>query len=152
MRDFKQILHQSPWENHFRLADFFHENSSLDRFTEEEAIEVIEDFVAEQSANSCEEVLYPHSQKIQLPPHCFDGLSRARLLEAIFARRSRRKYEDRKLTLKELSALLTVSYGMSGNDLPGCSTIPSAGGLFPLHVYLISLGTELPNGVFHYYF
>ena len=56
-----------------------------------------------------------------------------------------------------LSFLLLLSYGLTakmstnGGDFVYLRSAPSAGGLYPAEVYLISRGTELlPAGLYHY--
>lgn len=140
-----------------RLADLFHEHSSLSRWNENEAAEAIADFVGDRTDKDDLEVWYPRHPRIPLLPLQWQALSRKNLAETILGRRSRRSFSPRKITFQEISDLLGLAYGIAsngapGSPFPGLSTVPSAGGLFPLHVYLLSQGTELLDGLFHYHF
>jgi SagB-type dehydrogenase family enzyme len=71
------------------------------------------------------------------------------LEEALRARRSVRSYAARPLTLKEVSQLLWAAQGITGSG--GGRTVPSAGALFPLEVYLVAGKVEgVPAGVYKY--
>ena len=65
------------------------------------------------------------------------------LEEALAARESIRDFADRPLTLDEIGQLLWAAQGVTRSA--GGRTNPSAGGLYPLEVYLV---TE--SGLFHY--
>ena len=73
-------------------------------------------------------------------------------------RYSCRAYEAKPLPLSQLSALLWGSYGITrtdetllGGSLALMRPVPSAGGLFPLEVYVASQRVEgLPDGLHHY--
>ena len=57
--------------------------------------------------------------------------------EAIFGRRSIRRYKDEPLTLQEISQLLWAAGGQTIDGITGASrSYPSAGGLYPLEIYL----------------
>ena len=78
---------------------------------------------------------------VALPQPSFEGgLS---LEEALARRRSIRDFDDTPLTLAELGQLLWAAQGIT-NEL-GFRTAPSAGALYPLEVYLLTV-----EGVFHY--
>jgi SagB-type dehydrogenase family enzyme len=69
--------------------------------------------------------------------------------EALLNRRSVRSYVDGALTLEELSQLLWAAQGLTGPQ--GLRTAPSAGGLYPLEVYVVVGGVEsLSPGVYRY--
>jgi SagB-type dehydrogenase family enzyme len=69
--------------------------------------------------------------------------------EVLSERRSVRGYQDEPITLGEVSQLLWAAQGIT--DTYGRRTAPSAGGLYPLEVYLISGHvTGLPSGIYHY--
>jgi len=61
-------------------------------------------------------------------------------------------FSDKRIGLKKLAELLRLSYGKIAVGDNFFSTIPSAGALYPLHVYIFSLHTELKKGVYHYHF
>lgn len=64
-------------------------------------------------------------------------------------RSSIRNFSLSPLTLQKISSLLfaCASYNQSSEK----RTYPSAGGRYPLEIYLISLNTQLKKGVYHYY-
>lgn len=68
---------------------------------------------------------------------------------ALKERRSRRRYAADPLTLAEVSQLLWAAQGTT--DEIGNRTAPSAGGLFPLEVYLVAGEVaELSPGIYSY--
>ena len=77
--------------------------------------------------------------------------------QTLLGRRSVRSYSDRPLTLREISQLLWAAYGITERkDSPaflrgGFKTAPSAGGLYPLEIYVATGNvTGLPGGVYLY--
>jgi SagB-type dehydrogenase family enzyme len=62
---------------------------------------------------------------------------------ALEARRSIRDYRDQELSLEELSQLLWASQGVTSEA--GARTAPSAGGLYPLELYVATA-----SGHYHY--
>jgi SagB-type dehydrogenase family enzyme len=74
------------------------------------------------------------------------------LKKSLLDRYSKREYTDKKVTLEELSAIFYFSSGLKQS--PRTKLVnrfyPSAGGRYPLELYLISLNTELPKGLYHY--
>lgn len=69
--------------------------------------------------------------------------------EALAGRRSRRDYSEKALQLKEVSQLLWAAQGITGEN--GKRTAPSAGGIYPIEVYLVSNRVDsLTEGVYHY--
>jgi|GEM_PF-78451 len=75
--------------------------------------------------------------------------SEVSLEEALLKRRSIREYSDSPLTLDEVSQLLWAGQGITANW--GGRTAPSAGGLYPLEVYLAAGNvSNLNAGVYKY--
>ncbi len=69
--------------------------------------------------------------------------------EAMSARRSVREYATEPISLAEASQLLWAAQGVTAQW--GGRTAPSAGALYPLEVYLLSLAVDgLPPGVYRY--
>jgi SagB-type dehydrogenase family enzyme len=69
--------------------------------------------------------------------------------EALFKRRSIRKFKDETLIVAEMSQLLWSAQGITDNR--GFRTAPSAGALYPLEIYVVSDKIEgLPAGVYKY--
>lgn len=129
-----------------RLWELYHENSKLDL----------------QNGISPELLAY-HLKNIR---PCFDysGLPRYKLTNSIEGlqtefgklldlRRSCRNMDPGKISSEKLSALLFAAYGKTGkfDDDRIKRTVPSAGGLYPLEIYLYSSEIEgIPAGLFHY--
>ena len=81
-------------------------------------------------------------EAIQLePPRTAGEIS---LEETLAQRRSKREFTDEALTWKEISQLLWAAQGIT-NEQWGFRTAPSAGGLYPLEIYVVA-----PAGVYHY--
>ena len=72
--------------------------------------------------------------------------------EAIFKRRSTRHYKDESLTLQEVSQLLWAAGGKTIDGVTGATrAYPSAGGIYPLEIYLVAGDVEgLKAGVYRY--
>ena len=82
------------------------------------------------------------ADRIDLPqPEVTGGVS---LAEALARRRSVREYQPLPLDMADISQLLWAAQGVTSNT--GQRTAPSAGGLYPLELYVITEG-----GRYHYY-
>jgi SagB-type dehydrogenase family enzyme len=84
---------------------------------------------------------------IKLPePRLESGVS---LEETLLNRRSIREYADSPLVLEEVSQLLWAAQGLTAEW--GGRTAPSAGGIYPLEVYLVAGSVEnLAPGIYKY--
>ena len=92
-------------------------------------------------------MVQPEKGVIRLADPSFDGVLSVEA--AIRARRSVREYDDATLTLSEASQLVWAAQGISHAD--GLRTVPSAGALYPLDVYLVAGRVEgLGPGVYRY--
>jgi SagB-type dehydrogenase family enzyme len=78
---------------------------------------------------------------IQLPKPAVKG--RVSLEESMAKRSSVRQFKQRALKMEEISQLLWAAYGQTRQW--GGKTIPSAGALYPLEIYIAT-----PEGFFHY--
>jgi SagB-type dehydrogenase family enzyme len=78
--------------------------------------------------------------------------SKVSLEEAIFKRRSIRRYKDEPLTLEEVSQLLWAAGGKTIDGLTGATrAYPSAGGIYPLEIYLVAGNVKgLTGGIYRY--
>ncbi len=72
--------------------------------------------------------------------------------EAIIKRRTRRCFENKKVTLKEISQILFSAQGSTSliENKIGYKTAPSAGAIFPLTLYISLTNTEVENGIYKY--
>jgi len=69
--------------------------------------------------------------------------------EAMFKRRSIREYQDKAVTLEQVAQILWAAQGITSEW--GGRTAPSAGGTYPLEVYLVTRKVEnLEPGVYNY--
>lgn len=76
--------------------------------------------------------------------------SQISLEEAIAKRRSVREYQDKPLSLREISQILWSAQGIT-DPKGGGRTVPSAGALYPLELYLVvRKAEELAAGIYHY--
>jgi SagB-type dehydrogenase family enzyme len=88
--------------------------------------------------------------RIQLPkPREKGGIS---VEEAIFGRKSTRRYKDAPLTMEEVSQLLWAAGGKTVDGITGATrAYASAGGLHPLEIYLVAGNVQgLASGVYRY--
>jgi len=87
-------------------------------------------------------------KSIQLPGPVVKG--KISLEEAIKKRRSRRRFEDKPLNLKQVSQVLWAAQGIT-KEGGFKRAAPSAGALYPLEIYLVVKKVEgLEPGVYHY--
>jgi len=87
------------------------------------------------------------AEVIKLPEPRYD--SDVSLEQSLLNRRSIRSYTSEPLTLEETSQLLWAAQGLT--DPQGFRTAPSAGGLYPLELYLVAGDVEgLAAGVYRY--
>ena len=64
--------------------------------------------------------------------------------ESIFRRRSERSYQDKEITLEQLSQILWAAQGITDQSF-GFRAAPSAGALYPLQIYIVK-----KDGVYRY--
>jgi SagB-type dehydrogenase family enzyme len=89
-------------------------------------------------------------KKIELPDPKFD--EDVKFWDVIRNRKSSRKFKNEPVTKEELSLML---FGMSGltrvSPQFAFRTVPSAGGLYPIEVYLVINNVkDLDQGIYHY--
>ena len=85
--------------------------------------------------------------EVELPDPRYD--SSVSIEETLLERRSIREYSGEPLTLQEVSQLLWAAQGIT--DPRGFRTAPSAGGLYPLEIYVVVGDVEgLDVGVYKY--
>lgn len=89
---------------------------------------------------------YPGQSRIALPEPSHQGTT---LEDALGERRSVRTYEEGELTLTEVSMLLWAGDGITSEE--GFRTAPSAGGLYPIDIYMIPGRVENAScGIYRY--
>jgi len=87
------------------------------------------------------------AEVIKLPEPSYD--SELSLEQSLLNRRSIRSYSGQPLTLQEISQLLWAAQGLT--DPQGFRTAPSAGGLYPLELYIVAGDVaDLAAGVYRY--
>jgi SagB-type dehydrogenase family enzyme len=86
---------------------------------------------------------------VRLPEPDFMGMP---LEEALRKRRSARNYSKKPVALEALSQLLFSAQGITGETYGvKLRTAPSAGGLYPMELYIFAHNVEgLPPGLYHY--
>jgi SagB-type dehydrogenase family enzyme len=102
------------------------------------------------------------NQELKVPAGIIDEVALpepagSMLTDLLATRRSCREFARREMPLEHLSALLAAAYGaiaparFSGQTAFLRRTVPSAGGLFPLELYLIVQRVRgLEDGLYHY--
>ena len=92
-------------------------------------------------------ILAHGKEEIKLPS--IQTIGKLSVEEAISKRRSLREYKDEALSLEEVSQLLWSAQGVTANW--GARTVPSAGALYPLEIYLVVGRVEnLKPGIYCY--
>lgn len=95
---------------------------------------------------------YARFPEVELPkPILPESVS---LKKTLLNRRSIREFSKGKIELSDISNLLHYSAGISldnANPSKNKRFYPSPGARYPLEVYLISLNSELPKAIYHYY-
>ena len=92
-------------------------------------------------------LLAQNSGTYLLPPPVLE--SNVSIEETLANRRSHRNFEDRALSVEQLSQILWAAYGVT--DPRGFRTAPSAGALFPLEIFVLVGNVEgMEAGVYPY--
>jgi SagB-type dehydrogenase family enzyme len=149
-RDWNRLCTGDPASDD-SLWELFHENSKLDRYAEPPAPRAVYERVLRRHAS----LPYDGYPQISLPAST--DLGSLSVLECIQQRQSLRKIQPVAVSLAQLSTLLAHSYGITrsnegtGVPLPFRAT-PSAGGLYPLELYVVSTPhvAGLEPGIYHY--
>jgi SagB-type dehydrogenase family enzyme len=149
------VVTQPTWKslvlssgNEDLLYELFHENSKLGRHTQHPAKEEVLD----QMKCLHQSLPYEGLPRVDLPP-CVSSPNIS-LFQAMQSRSSIRSFAPSTILLEDLGALLHYSYGVtrkSGEAHRGLRVVPSAGGLYPLELYLYSAHLHGHHpGIFHY--
>lgn len=93
---------------------------------------------------------YPRFEETILPKPIVPRISLGKVL---FARKSTRIFTGEIISLERLSSLLYFSAGLrkKTEEQRGNRFYPSGGARYPLEVYVVSLNTDLPKGIYHYF-
>ncbi len=93
---------------------------------------------------------YPDAQKVELPS--FELNKSLSLDQALRQRKSIRNFQDKGISLGQLSYLLWASTGIQRiEDGYEFRTVPSAGALYPIETYIVSNNVrKLEAGIYHY--
>ena len=139
----------------------YHENSKFNRYKLRKDAERIEAFnspyVIARAAQPYK--IYPANTSIDLGLYKLEP--QTTLHEILNHRRSLRQYNEAyKISLNELAYILYNSYGVTKTfkiaesfeveGSWGLRNIPSAGGLYPLELYIVILNGHIKSGLYHY--
>ncbi len=129
----------------FTLSEKFHQKTKLVKLAKKETKDKSFDFDRQVRFKS-----YARFQEIHLPRPKLDN---SNLKETLLKRRSIRAFSGKKISLGYLSSLLYFSAGLKTNRSPWQADrfYPSAGSRYPLELYVLSLNSQLPKGLYHYY-
>lgn len=143
------------------LAMLYHENSKFNRYKLRKDAERIEAFnspyIIARAAQPYK--IYPANTSIDLGLYKLEP--QTTLHEILNHRRSLRQYNEAyKISLNELAYILYNSYGVTKTfkiaesfeveGSWGLRNIPSAGGLYPLELYIVILNGHIKSGLYHY--
>ena len=142
----------------FSVSELFHENTKLRRTADGQ---VLGSQLPPEASELHHALLHPWKRyatrvRMRLPR----GLHplRAPVELVIRARRSVREFSGAAITIEQLSYMLALSYGITGEVLldDGISvrhqrTVPSAGALYPIEIYPVVMQVDgLQGGLYHY--
>jgi SagB-type dehydrogenase family enzyme len=146
-------------DNNIYVYDVYHERSKMNDITQYEMGHSVAKFFRNpylsQAVRESYKV-YPYCERIALTrPELKMEFS-----DLMLTRRSLRDFVPYALSCDELSGICYYSYGITGtlhfcingeNQDQDVRSVPSAGGIYPLDLYLVLLeGSGYENGIYHY--
>lgn len=145
-RTYDELAPPPPWP----ASRLYHENSKLTERRAEAMQEQIELFAVDSAGAPEGQSRYPSRPTIALP-RAKRRLFGPRLDDALRDRRSQKgPFAQRPLSLAELGALLDLSLG-ARPEAVSLRPFPSAGGLYPVEVYVATLDcASIERGIHHY--
>jgi SagB-type dehydrogenase family enzyme len=142
------------------IGMLYQENSKLTKITDRQLGEKIAGFLnpyfIERSAQPFK--LYPKLVAHPLADFIENENPTDDFFKLILARRSKRSFNvEYKMSLFELAQVLHFSYGINFEEKLmdmeghiGFRAVPSAGGLYPLEIYVVLFNSHLEPGLYHY--
>jgi len=144
-----------PWNRWGVEARFFHLATKDVNFIRPEDAKSYDEARKSDSRAPSAFKRYPRAERIELPPAQWN-LS-AKFTDVLKARRTERNFDGRSVTLKEVSTLLGLTWGVSKwvNSSTfgpiGLRTSPSGGARYPIEVYVCVHNVRgLTQGLYHY--
>ncbi|MGE8034334.1 SagB/ThcOx family dehydrogenase [Lysinibacillus sp. NPDC093692] len=152
----EEILLKNP-----SMYEVFHENTKLNSLKEKMLGKNIMGVLTEKNfleASHMPYKTYTSNKRIPLEKNFHNLIINKNFTEILLDRRSVRKFINKPISFNQLSYLLYMSYGINDflpskqtNSLQELRTVPSAGGLYPLEIYLLINNVEnLEQGLYHY--
>lgn len=158
VKENERLANQAIYEhNNPSIAELFHENTKLNTYTLKQLQYSLAKAVSNpdfKQASLNDGKSYPTLERKKLTPRrSLNG----NIGDAIWKRRSIRKFSPKNISFETMSDLLQYSSGISNilkkeNDsVTGFRTYPSGGALYPLEIYLvINRVSNLSTGIYHY--
>lgn len=142
------------------IALLFQEHSKLDRYTMQQQAERSRSFSTEYMMQRWSQPYkcYPGREQLDLSAYTA-SMPAADLFTLMAKRRSVRRYNnEHHLSIAQLATILYHAYGVTRKEkLNGLSQghmglrqVPSAGGLYPLELYLVTFRADVKQGLYHY--
>jgi SagB-type dehydrogenase family enzyme len=104
--------------------------------------------------------VYPGAQLIPFDHYSSTDFKPASVFQLLDQRRSTRDFSAYAISLGEIYRLLHYAYGITGrvnetdeqgNTLEwGWRVVPSAGGLYPLEIYIVAVNAQIEQGLYHF--